>query len=163
MLTLNKSVLWDLDVLTKLATPLAKEGEQLIIKNGRIVTSNMSKLLTSQKYKFVSCTFEIFVDANAESSATGSTIVLYPETMICFEGSTEMNFYSISRSNFNVEEMFFKKNTQSLGEYFKLCAEFAYLLDTNLNNKFFLPMAAKSATAHQGQLSLKINKTLNHN
>ena len=74
-----------------------------------------------------------------------------------------MNFYSISRSNFKVEEMFFKKNTQSLGEYFKLCAEFAYLLDTNLNNKFFLPMAAKSATAHQGQLSLKINKTLNHN
>lgn len=161
MLMLNKSVLWDLNVLGKLASPLVKEGEQLIIKNGRIVTNDIKKLLASQTYKFIACTFEVFVDQNTENET--STIVLHPETMMCFEGATEMNFYSVSRSNFKVDEMFFKKNTRNLGEYFKLCAEFAYSLDTNLNNKFFLPMQAKATTPQFGQLSLKVNKTLNHN
>lgn len=163
MVVLNKSVLWNLNVLSKLLVPLIKKtpGGVLSIQNARIATNDLAKLLSYQGFRFIACTFEVFVGQD-ENGKTKETI-LYPETMNKFEGLTQMNFYSLYSSQVSPDDLFFNKKFKTMGEYFKNCSEFAYMLDTNINNKYFLPAIAKKNKTESGVLSLQINKTLNHN
>lgn len=155
VLELNPGIMWTQPLLNTLIAPL-KELE--VIKNGRFIIMDYKKIIAQERYKFVNCTFEVFLEDN-------ESVILDENKIDRLGGSTSMNFYSLRGSNIKLEDVLFYKTFHKLGDYMYTLTEISVMLDSNINNRYFKPLSQNIEVIEgsKTELNLRINKTLNHN